>query len=381
MKDSVVMRSRFTASMGLVVFLLASCAQGAGQRAAVAPSVSCRAASSLAATQATAIVYATGADGVRPSDLWLFDVSSNRTKRLMGGVEGSRKALPRFIDAARISFVTSDDNNEYGVFYEMSLDRGRAREVFSTGRARIEAYDWSSDGKKVVYFAVDRQSSMVGIYSLADRATRVVRRFPPLEGRDRLEKDDLSVSWSPGGQTVLLTSTAFDTFGLPADERDASIFVLQEDGKEVRPPWAGTYARWSGDGCHVYFRTYREPVTWSTRDLRDGSSTRLRTDGEKVRPSVSPDGRLLALDDSRSIYVYDVASGVERVLASGRVGALWLTWDRLAAMNVRPCTENDECYPARNWKGTGAATAFTISTGGSTPLVLGSTFDADVLYR
>src|SRR5207249_8324132 len=128
-----------------------------------------------------------------------------------------------------------------------------------------------------------------------------------------------------------------------------------------------TFARWSLDSTRVIYRSVNSSE-WFSYERVSGRATRLGVRHGRLNPSISPDGKMIALDDGRAwrpgttregctctVYVYDFATGREQQVATNLVAPIWLSPRMLIASEVTPC-RGDGCGSDRPmWDPTGDA--------------------------
>jgi Tol biopolymer transport system component len=107
-------------------------------------------------------------------------------------------------------------------------------------------------------------------------------------------------AWSPDSQRL-----AFDS---PANNPD-TISVINRSGTGLHPVALGRDPVWSADGKRIYFDSITEPARIMRMDADGSNIVQItRTSTEQVRPSPSPDGKLLAFYDggTRGISVSNI---------------------------------------------------------------------------
>ncbi len=166
--------------------------------------------------------------------------------------------------------------------------------------------------------------------------------------------------------------------------------MLNADGTDAAAPRLGTWARWSADGRTIYClcappASASDGCVWQAIDVLTGVSTPLPI-GAAARPSISPDGRLLAFDDGKdtpSVHVLDLQEPgtPPRLLARSAIAPLWLGPSRLAVTDTRPCPHSkDDCEAGGHgsmFHPAGTASAVDVTTGRRSPLPPLSTDGAD----
>jgi Tol biopolymer transport system component len=316
-----------------------------------------------------------------PRDLWLYDVASDKVRRLTTDGDQELESHPLFGGPDRVLFRVSRGGPER--VDEIDLTTGKRR-VLLREAGGVLGFGLSPDRSALAFIATGHKEpdgdlhQVLHVYCLADGTRHEIRVLPRLLETEYGEFDEGRVDWKSDGSMMLVTST----FTRSPD----TVFVLRPDGTEALPPVDGTLARWSRDETKIYFRgrgyDRDRPGRWFSLDLKSGETMPLRLTPGTARPSISPDGRLLAHDDAKAqatVFVHDLSSGRERKIGSPLMGALWLSPTSLAVSEVRPCQEG-ECVLA-DWGAEGSVWRVGIGGGPRTALRLGSTVDADVLYR
>lgn len=317
------------------------------------------------------------------SDLWVYNVTSDSQVRLTRDGASREELRPRFRDAHMVSFAAhwapEDDEHPFGQdsLYEVDLRDGQAREVLRVP-GEIVAHDWSPDGRRLAYLAGPSQA--LCLYDATQDKIALVRALPGLGGRGPHQGDEMSVFWSPRGTAILMV----DTFLLTRGGSPPTAYVLDPNGREVAPPFTGTFARWFPDGRTALFREEEYGAfqkergaveRWFTLDVTTGRTRRSRMPAATFRPAISPDGTLIAYDDGKtepSLYVFDVSTGKSRRLARRYVAPVWLGEDLVAATATTKCTGGAECDFAP-WTKRSATAGFDVERGTRRRLALRTT--------
>ena len=256
---------------------------------------------------------------------------------------------------------------------EIDLSSGR-RHPLKQLPGYIRAYDWNPDGKTFAYYTTPSDDGVTELHITGNGPDRL-RRFVPVLGRGGFVNfDETRIEWSPDGRRLLLQDTALDT------SQDETLYLLDADGTDASTPKLGTWARWSADSRRLYCLCATNLTNadwlWQSIDVGRGASTPLLIPSG-ARPSLSPDGRLLAYDDGEdtpSVYVLDprTPGSHSRFLARGAIAPVWLNSTHLAFTNTRPCPRSeDECIAGGHgsmFEPAGTAAAIDLSTGRRSPL-------------
>ena len=303
------------------------------------------------------------------------------------------------IGAENARRVDGDPNNHHGLamrtaleasyFYKDTLQTYDSRETASHTLLTVTggvALDWSADGKRLAYLTVENDekgsTATVSIYTPGDQPRRLwtSRQWA---GRGAGQLDEISIAWSPDGETLLIVVTPLDTSyeGGRIVTTD-TVYVLRADGSEALKPWLGTMARWSADGHSIYYRRHGPTGTWRILTVADGEERPLGLPSEAYRPRVSPDGTKIAFDDGEehpSVFVFDIVSTTTRLIGRDYAVPVWLAATSLAAGNTTPCRGCDE---GPQWRPADRSTRWdvgSLATPKADPMPIGSiAWGADV---
>jgi hypothetical protein len=269
-------------------------------------------------------------------DIWLYGPGRGPARRVTKDGSAHLDSSPRFVGAGEIAFVRD------GNLVRLDL---RSRRIRIVVRRLVLAYAWDVRGDRV---AVLVQPNGVGGHRLSlvrppsDKPV-VLRRFAVAnrggEGSTRPVDGERSLVWSRG--RLLLVDT-----DLP--RRAGFVHVLGVRGADLIRPRVGTHAGWRGGS--IYYRDLSAPA-WHLVELGRGTTSELAIHRGRMHPALSPDHRLLALDDGRAwspgrprrgctctIYVYDFRRRVERRVRAGLVAPAWISAGTLAATRVHGCS-------------------------------------------
>jgi WD40 repeat protein len=335
-------------------------------------------------TTASAAVVSSGrVVWAEKGDVWLYEPERGKRRALTTDGIAQHDSKPRFRDGARVTYLTS--NKEFGpdpTLVEFDLTSGQ-RHALTRLPGHVRAYDWTPDGKTLAYYNALTDDGVTELHITGSGPPRV-RRFVPVLGRGGfINYDETRIKWSPDGRRLLVQDTALDT------SQDETLYLLNADGSNAGPARLGTWARWSADGRTVYClcatTLTRNDWLWQAIDVTSGVSTPLLIPAG-ARPSLSPDGRLLAFDDGEdtpSVHVLDVRApgSLPRFLARAAIAPVWLSPSRLAVTDTRPCPHSeDECLAGGHgstFEPAGTASAIDLSTGRRSPLPPIATEGAD----
>jgi Tol biopolymer transport system component len=121
-----------------------------------------------------------------------------------------------------------------------------------------------------------------------------------------------SPRWSPDGSHI-----AFDTWRVGRSYDDSRIAIVRADGSGFEIIGPGGMPTWSPNGKQLACHTYDSPQTIVVMNV-DGSGREVVIN-HWGSPRWSPEGDWIAsLTPSRGLMLFDLKSGTERVLLSGR---------------------------------------------------------------
>lgn len=175
---------------------------------------------------------------------------------------------------------------------------------------------WSLDGKYIAYVS-QRGPLPYGVGT----AALVIRNVATGEERELWPKLERLVAhrhsgprWSPDGKSVLITGRdpkgRFDLFLVDVQSAKVTpLGVSQPDSGRVEFP------SWSPDGKRFYYIRRNRGIF--VRDLGTGKDKDFYP-GHAHNPAVSPDGKLVAFTDDKTVFVEPAEGGTPRALA--RVG-------------------------------------------------------------
>lgn len=297
---------------------------------------------------------------VHSNSLWLYSLEERRANRLAAGGREAIISRPQFVTRRSIAFVRD------GRLVEMDLRSRRTRLVL---RGPVLAYDWlAREGLVAALLQPGGTGAHVLlIYDVRRHRRSIVRRFPYLrprgEGAGNPPETVQSLEWSASGRQLLLVDTTLAA-------RSKTMHVFARSGRKLIAPRAATSAGWL-TGSTIYFRDLAV-TRWHRLDVRTSMVSQLAVRG-RSHAVASPDGRYLALDDSRpwrpgrrragctcTTFLYDVARNSSRPLGRHFVAPIWISNDQLAATAVRACRGSECGVDAPMWVSLGRASLLSV---------------------
>jgi WD40 repeat protein len=268
----------------------------------------------------------------------------------------------------------NDDAHTFGQdsLYELVLATGDAIELLRLPN-QVLGFAWSPDGARLAYQLRTETPGRVGprllcMFDARSGEASLLRSIPRPFGTGTGQREETSVDWSPDGRFILAVETA----------AEASLFVVDIDGRDAVTPRDGTFGRWLTEGSLLFQRDHprnnEDPGDWRVLSVPNGGTSPFNMP-PGYRPAVSPDGDKIAFDDGDgaepSIFVFDVDDGTTQRLARGFVAPVWLGPDQIAATAAGPCPSGSFCPIP--WSFLGTTAGIDVSTGDRTTLALPST--------
>lgn len=295
--------------------------------------------------------------------LWMYVPSTNENRKLLTNAETCWMNHPSWRDPSYVSFHGD------GGIYGFDLEKGTVELLVATNAMVSE---WSPDGKSLAYlgYTNDGQEKLVK-FDPADGSKEVIRSFGAGEGRCGSESDETSISWAPDGHALIVVITHL-TYG------SDTMFVIDENGKDLVDPRKGTHAAWAPDSTRVYYREFEGDGKWFA--LNSGTGDRGTLGAMKPGTHglvVSPDGSMLAYadgEDDVGTFIYDVATKKQRRVAENAVEPMWIGPRTLLVTDTKSC--GDECFHSA-WLAAGTASKVDVGTEDRKRVALDSTMDAD----
>ncbi|MBK8230487.1 MAG: PD40 domain-containing protein [Candidatus Eisenbacteria bacterium] len=206
---------------------------------------------------------------------------------------------------------------------EKRLVKGERQAEFESLRYYTSSIDWSPDGEKICFAALDRGRDALYIQRVRDG--KILKRIrPPLDGI-------LAPSWSPDGEWIAFA-------GLEGGR--SQLFRVRSDGADLERLTEGRFMvsspRYAPDGRSIVFVSDQGPATDSANLLFDLpqfvifelESRQVRQveglAGRCVDPHYFPDGRHLLFVSDRSgianLWIRDLESGEDRQITDVLTG-------------------------------------------------------------
>jgi Tol biopolymer transport system component len=341
--------------------------------------------------RASAIVFALSryVEGVSAGqeDVWLYDVRTDRTRRLTKSGGREREILPRFRGDKEISFIlhrvagTPAHPQVRDSVVIMNTATGAKREVTAFDGEEVIDHRWSSDGAKLALVLRDvaaGERHNLRIFDSKDGSVRDLPVLGPTSGRGKDLDDEVSLAWSSTDSSLLVV----DTF-LQAKE---SVLLVDVASGSVSLSVDGTNARLSPDARTLYFRDREAAPTgqarWYQMDVSSRSRSPLDATSDTHNAALSRDGRYLAHvygenPSDMTLYLYDIIGKTERAITREYSDALWVSREAFVATKLEGCSGATCDSPSIAI----ATSRFSLS-GRSKSIDLGSTLrpNVDVFY-
>jgi Tol biopolymer transport system component len=189
-------------------------------------------------------------------DLWVYDLARSSKSRFapVANWQGFQLWSP---DDREITFVAVGESETQRLLYRRDADGLRAAEKILGPASYISPYDWSRDGRRLIYGVAPTVWSRDGrrlIYGVSTTASKLDLWILPLEDGGKpypfLESDYSArfASFSPDGRFVAFSwspSGQDEVYVRPLDRSKNRQWQVSMDG--------GTQPRWSNDGKQIYF--------------------------------------------------------------------------------------------------------------------------------
>ncbi len=218
-------------------------------------------------------------------------------------------------DASRIAYTSRKDGNQ-GRIYTSSALAPEEAEIPTPGYF-LTNVEWAPDGEHLIYPGVREEDGRAGIFSVSLADHRVEPLFLGGEtGRGR-SGAFVNLHWLPVAGRFFV-QRLYDSDRLESYLMDATGQALQRVGQELLT----TY--WAWPSPNGRFVAYRDDQSLHAISV-DGQRSHLLAEWTDtlwmdVRPGWSPAGDEVAWAYKTELSVFDVESGVHRVLATAPEG-------------------------------------------------------------
>ncbi|MEX2557171.1 MAG: hypothetical protein WEB06_16270 [Actinomycetota bacterium] len=297
--------------------------------------------------EARAIAYS------HEANIWMLDPSDEEVTRLTdnGGGPSCWARSPVFRSDRYVSFSMNEG------YYGLDLKTGALEELPLTN-GWIQAAAWSPDGDALAYLTGNYEDAgiQLALFRPEDGTKKILRTFVPGPGSCGSADGEVSVSWAPDGHALIVVITHLEN-------QDETMFVLDPAGKDMIEPRSGTNARWAPNSKRIYYREMGGDQKWFALNSETGDRGTLGA----MKPgtynlAVSPDGTLLAYADGEEhsgVYVYDVATKVQRKVAENAVMPVWLGPRTVLVSDTKSC--GDACSMSL-WEPSGTISSVDVVT-------------------
>jgi len=292
---------------------------------------------------------------------------------------------PQFRTRGLVSFVRSreqpDASHTFGQdsLYELDLDTRQLTELLRLPNV-VHGYAWSPDGTLLAYQVRAETADEVlpislCVFDMQTGEASVLRSLAYWAGREAHQRDEVAISWSPAGSSVLV----IDTIEQP------SVYLVGVDGRELMPPRDGSFGRWLSDDTFLLWddpQAAGETGRWLTVSSSTGETSPFALPADAHRPAVSLDGQMIAFDDGAgaepSVYVFDIQTGMSRRLGRRLLAPVWLGPDVIAATAAGACPPDNYCVVP--WSTLDHTVGINIDTGDRRRLQLPTTMQEQFVY-
>ncbi|MGA9397833.1 MAG: SUMF1/EgtB/PvdO family nonheme iron enzyme [Anaerolineaceae bacterium] len=252
------------------------------------------------------IVFVSNRDG--NTEIYVMDGDGSNQTRLTNNFEQMNDNFPVWsADGKKIAFVSDRDGYQTEI-YVMNAD-GSGQINLTNNQSNDYYPAWSPDGQKIAFVSDHEGEYKICVMNPDGSAQTCLNNselgnITPSLGMNRVDTDEVGVSWSPDGQKIVYSSRR---------SGNAKIYVMNTDGSgqtDLTNEWGDINPDWSPDGRRVVFVSEREGPTDIYMMNADGSAqTRLSSnmEADSSSPAWSADGRQITFqsnqDGDYEIYV------------------------------------------------------------------------------
>lgn len=283
------------------------------------------------------IAFTSDRDG--SNQIWLMDTDGKNQRQLTKGT--ASHAWPQWSPDSKQLVVWSEDNGVQSI-HLIDVKTAKQKAIVNNAE-KLDRPTFHPDGQTIAYAAEEQGNWDIWLYHLANGHKTRLTNDPQMESNPLWSQDGLKLGYkvAPSTGTYNLTGQNFIRF--EAGLNNPQIF--QWDG-----PQSVQMNSWSPAGDKIAYTAEvinnasgQEKVTYSAvvsnLNLNNGTATaledKLLANGASLGdrgPVFSPDGTMVAfwgwnMDNSASLWLYDVASGESTRLTSGGVD-MYPQWSR-----------------------------------------------------
>ncbi len=263
------------------------------------------------------------------TEIWLKPTAGEGGYRKLVAAE-AKHAWPMWsADGKTLLFMSDKAASEgrgHENLWEADAASGSEKQLTHFTDGRLLWPSMGADGKTVVFergFAIWKADARTGKTQEVKIALRGVPSGPGVEHETVSSWSGLALS--PDGKKIAVAGHG-EIFAAGAKEGGEAIRLTHTDAEESQP-------RWNGDSTEVVYRSERDggsqlyAYSFTTNAERPvAHSAHPATDIDLV-PTYSPDGKLLAfLRNRRELHVVTLATGAEKVVATGEIDDSALAW-------------------------------------------------------
>jgi tricorn protease len=249
------------------------------------------------------------------SELWLVrgDGSAAPTYEQLTPL-GAKRAWPMWDPAGRALYFVSDEGGAQNVWSIAAARGSTAKKITDFRDGRVLYPSMTGDGKTIAferYFGIWTADVTTGA---AKQVAIALRGAPAVPGNDHLVLTNgfQEMALSPDGKKIAFTARG-EVFATSATDGGEAVRV-------TRTPSIESQLAWAPDSRRLAYASNRDGA-WHlyAYDFGSNKETQLARGAKSdIQARWSPDGTQLAfVRDAREVHVLDVASGKDRVVATG----------------------------------------------------------------